>query len=145
VRKFVINSEGLGGATASDLAAPCVAFGYASYLTNPSCWGQSYDSWQTQFYGPNAVLSIATPAVPGVPSTLTSLPDTTGDAAQDLSNAALAVTQASNAASNPVTADSCQTLSNGWPYPFGDMDCPTMLMWGLGALAAIMIVPRLFK
>jgi hypothetical protein len=144
MNRVVINSGGLG-ATASDQAQQCVQLGYASYVFNPSCWGTSYADWQAQFYGPSATLNIATPVAPGAPTDLTSLPDTTGDAAANLANAAAAATQAANAASNPVTADSCQQLSNGWPYPFGNMDCPTMLMWGLGALAAIMIVPRLFK
>lgn len=143
--EFVINSGGLGEATASQLALPCVAFGYLSYLSNPSCWSESYDTWQTQFYGPGAQLNIATPGAPGTPSDLTSIPDTTGSTAQDLSNAAIAAAQAANAALNPPTADSCQMLTNDWPYPFGNLDCTTALGWGLGILAAILILPKVIR
>lgn len=143
MHRLVINSGGLG-ATASDTAAQCVQLGYASYLTNPSCWGQSYESWQEQYYGPNT-LTITPPPAPGTPSDLTALPDTTGDAAQALSNAALAAAAATNVALNPVTADACQNFTNEWPYPFGNMDCPTAFLWGAGILAALLLLPRLIK
>jgi hypothetical protein len=145
---YVLNSAGLGQ-SASDEAAQCVALGYASYLFNPSCWGQSYADWQAQFYGPNTI-NIATPVAPAAPATALTDPnavlaDTTGDTSQDLSNAAILATQGANAAENPPTADACQTLSNNWPYPFGNMDCPTMLGYGIAAVAIILLLPRLFK
>ena len=139
---LVINSGGLG--SASDEAAQCVALGYASYLTNPSCWGQSYDSWDQQFYGANT-LTVTQPSAPGTPSSLTTIPDTTGQAAQDLSNAALSATQAANAAANPVTADSCQSFTNNWPYPFGNMTCGEAFAWGVGIFAAVLILPRFIR
>jgi hypothetical protein len=145
---MVINSGGLGQ-TASEDAAECVSAGYASYLFNPSCWGQSYADWQAQFYGTGATgassIAIQAPAAPSVPASLTTLPDTTGDTAQDLSNAALAATQVATAIANPATADACQTFSNNWPYPFGNTDCPTMMLYGALLLGAILIVPRLIK
>lgn len=143
MESLVINSGGLG-ATQSDLAAPCVAYGYASYLTNPTCWGQSYDSWNAQFYGASTI-NVTPPVAPGTPASLTTLPDTTGQAAQDLSNAALSATQAANAAANPVTADACQTFTNSWPYPFGNLTCGEMFGWGVGIFAAVLILPRLIR
>ncbi len=143
---LVINSGGLG-ASASDTAAQCVALGYASYLTNPACWGQSYDDWQSQFYGANAI-TVTAPAAPGAPSNLTTVPDTTGDTGQALSNAAISATQASNTAANPPAApdaDACQLITDSWPSPFTGMNCSTLALWGVGIFAAFLILPRLIR
>lgn len=142
MRKLAVNSSGLG-ATASETAAQCVALGYASYLFNPACWGQSYADWQAQFYGPST-LAIAPPVAPAAPADLTALPDTTGQTAQNLSDQALLATQAANVADNPST-DACQRLSSSWPYPAVNLDCPTMFLWGAGVFLAVLLLPRLLK
>lgn len=74
---------------------------YLSWLTNWNCWGYSYDEWSAAFYATTGgTLTITTPVAPGTPSDLTTVPDTTGQTSQDLANAALAATQAANAAAN---------------------------------------------
>lgn len=124
-------------------AEACTTLGYSSYLFQPACWGASYADWQAEFYGPATTLNITPPAAPGAPVDLTALPDTTGAAAQALSNAALAQTQADNVAANPpVTADFCSTFSVNWPYPFDNLSCPTLIISGLAIMALFMVLGK---
>lgn len=112
--KLAINSAGLGDVvstlvSAYDANAPSLTssgwvqqcgLSFASYLTNPSCWGNSYDQWTQAFYG---LKSPASPVAPAAPSTVYTnpdqvVPDTTGQTGQDLSNAAISATQGANQA-----------------------------------------------
>jgi hypothetical protein len=141
---LVINSGGLGVYMLNDCSSSSPTMGQAidcdsiTNILNPTCWG---------FCG--AGLNIASPIAPGAPSNLSAagVPDATGQTAQDLSNAAMLATQAANAAANPPgpDADSCESFTASWPYPFDGMTCSTVALYGALAFAAILILPRLLK
>jgi hypothetical protein len=142
---LVINSGGLGTYMRNDCSSNSPTMGQAidcdsiTNFFNPTCWG---------LCGPG--LNIASPVAPS-PSNLNltapGVPDATGDAGQDESNAALLATQAANAALNPpgAAADSCESFTATWPYPFDGMTCTTVALYGALAFAAILILPRLLK
>jgi hypothetical protein len=156
----VVNSGGLGGFfyTTTDGQGPLVCGQFeAPYFLNPQCWGDSFANFQTAFYGtapggPNN-LTMATPIVPKAPDIVYTnpnqvVPDTTGQTSQDLSNAAIAATQALNASLNPpptTPPDFCQTLSANWPYPFDDIPCSSMLLYGAIAAVGLMFLFGRFK
>lgn len=90
---------------------------------------------------PDSTIALTLPVAPGTPASLTTIPDTTGQAAQDLSNAAIAATQANiDAANPPIAADSCETLTANWPWPFDGVACSTFMLYGVGALALFMVL-----
>lgn len=160
--RLVINSEGLGDATtvtqSSGLApslndpawqAQC-GQNFGTYLTDPWCWGDSWSNWQNAYMlSPSGGLTVTTPVTVGAPASgLTDpnavLGDTTGATSQDLSNAAIAATQANNAGANPPDAnslgDSCTALSANWPYPFDSLNCTEMMAIGGVTLAVLMFL-----
>lgn len=141
---FVINSGGLGTYMLNDCAPGSPTMGTAidcdSLLNffNRTCWGLC-----------PAGLNITAPVAPSptnIDLTAAGVPDATGAAAQAESDAAILATQAANAAANPsAAADSCESFTATWPYPFDGMSCTTMMLYGGLALAAIFILPRLIK
>lgn len=150
---MAFNSGGLGSASLPGSLAQaeaCTTLGYSSYLLQPACWGASYADWQAEFYDSATTLNIRPPVAPGAPANLTTLPvnpdgsyDTTGATAQALSDAAIAATQAANAAANPpVTADFCSTFSANWPYPFDNLSCSTLIFSGLAIMAFLMVLGK---
>lgn len=136
---LVINSGGLGTYWVGDCTTgELIDCDSLSNFFNSACWG----------FGCAAKLNVTTPVAPGAPSTVYTnpnqvVPDTTGQTAQDLSNAAILATQAANKAANPpVPVDSCQTLTAGWPIT---LTCSQMLLAGVGIFAAVLILPRLIR
>ncbi len=147
---LVVNSHGMGAATpggSPSLNSPgwanACGLSYASYLFDWDCWGEPYSAWQTAFYAtqPGGANALAIPGPPPLagPADMYALPDATGQAAQDISNAQIAGAQGSIAAANPPSSpiDSCTTLSAGWPWPLSSLSCSTMLMVGGIALFAV--------
>lgn len=149
---LVINSGGLGTYLVSDCNAPLVA-GVAplidcdslSNFFHSACWGMCTDQTVASMaagLAPAQTLNVTTPVAPGSPADLTALPDTTGAAAQALSNAALLQTQTNNAAANPAVTDQCQNFTSSWPI---SLTCNEMLLAGVGIFAAVLILPRLIR
>lgn len=142
---LVINSGGLGVYMVNDCNSSSPTMGQAidcdlwSNILNYSCWGLC-----------PAGLNITPPVAPSpsnINLTAPGVPDASGQAAQDESNAAWLATQAANAAANPpgAAADSCESFTATWPYPFDGMTCSTVALYGVLAFAAILILPRLLK
>lgn len=141
---LVINSGGLGtylvedcnNASAAGVPALIDCDSFANFFA-AACWGLCTDENVASAAGglaPAQTLSITTPAAPGVPSSLTTIPDTTGQTAQDLANAAITATQAANAAANPpATPDQCSVYSADWPWPVTGLSCTQMIL-GAGIL-----------
>lgn len=132
---LVINSQGLGTLMLADCSTgqmiDCDSW---SNLFNWTCWGAC----------PNA-LAITTPVAPGAPASLTAIPDTTGAAAQALSNAAMTQTLANNAAANVAVGsseDTCSTLSANWPWPLDGISCSSMLIAGIGVAFLLLVIPK---
>lgn len=142
---LVINSGGLGTYMLNDCSPSSPTMGQAidcdllSNFFNRTCWGLC-----------PAGLNIAAPVAPSptnINLSAPGVPDATGDAAQAESDAAILATQAANAALNPpgAPADSCESFTASWPYPFDGMTCTTVALYGVLAFAAILIIPRLIK
>ena len=152
MNRMAINSGGAGLGAGDTSASQCIGAGYASYIFNPNCWGQSYEAWRQQFYGTPAI-TLPPASGPSAPANLiTPGSELPGDAGQQATGAvdqvtgsALASTQADIVASNPPVADACQNFTNSWPYPFGNLDCPTVMLWGVGIAAALYILPKVLK
>ena len=70
----VLNSGGLGDfflSTNDPGAANACGVSYASFLTNPMCWGNSWSDWQNAFYGVSATAPGATvTGAPGTPANI---------------------------------------------------------------------------
>jgi hypothetical protein len=146
---MVLNSHGLG-TVATPTGSPSLnspgwanacGLSFASYLFDYDCWGEPYSAWQTAFYatqpgGANALVIPGPPPLAGPPDMYV-LPDTTGQAAQDISNAQISAAQAAIAAANPPPSspiDSCTTLSASWPWPLSSLSCSTMLLVGIASV-----------
>lgn len=136
---LVVNSGGLGS-TASDVllgtptltsAAWANACGdnFPSYILDFNCWGNSYSDWQAALAS-FSTINIPAPTAPAAPVDLTGgVPDTTGAASQDLSNAAILATQAATAAANPsVGTQQSAGLCPAW-CSFADCDANCNLVF----------------
>ena len=108
--------------------------GYCSgalYWVLPECWGLSHQAWIDAAGVPSVPTNLI--AAPAGPADMYALPDTTGAAAQALSNAAIAQTQAniqnyvSNLPDNPAGTDTCEWMG---------ISCTT-LVWIAVAVAAV--------
>ena len=108
--------------------------GYCSgglYWVLPECWGLAHSAWQAAAALPAIPASVV--QAPGAPSDLYTLPDTTGQTAQALSDAAIAGTQSnvsdyvSTLADNPLGTQPCEWMG---------ISCTT-LVWIAVAVAAV--------
>lgn len=141
--ELVINSMGLGTYLIPDCTTgkliDCDLF---SNMFNSTCWGAcAADQLQSVIGGmaPSQKLTITPPVAPAAPANLTTVPDTTGQTSQDLSNAAWLQTQANNAAANPpAVPDACATFTANWPWPFDGLSCSTLLVAGLAGAAILL-------
>ena len=126
--------------------------GETSYVANPGCWGDTYPNWQAAFYktgGVNATNTLTLPAYKGAPTpdTVCTSDMTAQECADAVNNAQLAQLQADIANANPPgnPPDKCATLTANWPYPFDDLTCSTMILWGIGIAAGLFLFSTFLK
>lgn len=132
----VINSAGFGAAQLADLNADTISMCNSwKYWAVPPCWELSPDAWKAAAGLPALPASLI--AAPGAPSNLTTIPDTTGQTAQDLSNAAQLQTQANvqefvnEIPDNPLGVQPCE---------WGGIAC---WAWAaIGAVGVLLLVRR---
>jgi hypothetical protein len=145
----VVNSGGLGTYLVEDCnnngaLIDCDSF---SNFLKGACWGLCADENLASAAGglvPAQTLNITQPVAPAPPSDLTTVPDTTGAAAQALSNAAILQTQANNAAANlPTPPDQCALYSADWPWPVSGLTCPQMFLYGGALIIGVLLLARL--
>jgi len=161
VRSLVINSGGLGdtGNVAQTFELPFTTLtpgsidicnSWAYWVTIP-CWSLSQSAWAEAAALPAIPASVvAAPAAPASVYTNPNqvAPDTTGQTSQDLSNQAIQQTQAnvqafvSGVPDNPLGTDACETFTANWPAPFDGLTCPTVLLYGVGIVAAVLIFQK---
>lgn len=170
--EFVINSggyEGLGDTAPSLLslvpgaASPSLTSApwantcgssLAAFILNAQCWGNSYSDWEAA-YNSFSGLNIPAPAPLSVPVTALADPnavlgDTTGQAAQALSNAQIAASQAAIAAANPSIGSNQQVgLCPAWCQLLDcDANCNlsmdgTNLAWLVGSAALLFVLVKM--
>jgi len=134
--ELVINSGGMGAAQTTNLSPQEIGYCSGSlYWVLPECWGLSHDAWQAAAALPPIPASVV--AAPAPPANLTTLPDTTGQTAQDLSNAAMLQTQGNvqgfldSVPDNPLGTAPCEWMN---------VSCTTWAI--IGAAGLVLLLAR---